>query len=124
MSQSTLEVPVADDEYAEPTNAQLANFLVLAAKSDPRMVGMHLSPPILESLLSMNPKYKEAALNKHRRFQDQINELARMMEEGKLQCEHILKSGKRCPNYNEPGRMYCGLHKEEDDGGESSGEDA
>lgn len=115
---------MTDEEYTEPTNKQLASFLVLSAKSDPRMEGLHLSPPILESLLSQNPKYREAALAKHHRFQDQITELSRMMEEGKLQCEHILRSGKRCPNYNEPGYMHCGLHKEEHGEGDPSGEDA
>jgi hypothetical protein len=37
------------------------------------------------------------------------------MREGKLQCEHILLSGKQCPNRNEPGTMYCGLHQQEDE---------
>lgn len=114
---------MTDEEYTEPTNEQLASFLVIQAKSDPRMEGMKFSPPILEVLLSQNPKYREAALIKHRRFQDQIRELTRAMEEGKLQCEHILQSGKRCPNYNEPGHMYCGLHKEKDER-EPGGEDA
>jgi hypothetical protein len=37
---------VADDEfeYTEPTNEQLARFLVVSAKSDPRMEGLDLGP--------------------------------------------------------------------------------
>jgi hypothetical protein len=104
---------VTDEEYTEPTNAQLARFLVVDAKNDPRLAGLQLSPPILESLLSQNPIHREAALRRHRKFQDQIRELTRAMNEGKLQCEHILQSSKQCPNRNEPGIMYCGLHKEE-----------
>lgn len=117
-------VTLVTDEYIEPTNEQLANFLVATAQSDPRMAGMRLSPPILESLLSQNPRHREAALRKHRLFQEQIHEISRRMEAGQLQCEHILKSGKQCPNRNEPGIMYCGLHKEEHDEGEPSREDA
>lgn len=118
-----------EEEYTEPTNEQLANFLAVQAKSDPRMVGLHISPPILETLISMNPRYREAALRQHRRFQDQIREVTRKLDAGELQCEHILQSGKQCPNRNEPGIMYCGLHKEEhldagDVQGESSGADA
>lgn len=113
------------DEYIEPTNEQLANFLVVVAQSDPRMAGLRLSPPILESLLSQRPEYRKTALAKHRIFQEQIREITRAMEAGQLQCEHILNSGKQCPNRNEPGIMYCGLHKEEhDDGEESGGENA
>lgn len=117
-------VTLVTDEYIEPTNEQLASFLVISAQSDPRMAGLRLSPPILESLLSQNPKYRAAALAKHRLFQEQIYQISRAMEAGQLQCEHILNSGKQCPNRNEPGIMYCGLHKEEYGDGESSGEDA
>jgi hypothetical protein len=110
---------VADDEfeYTEPTNEQLARFLVVSAKSDPRMEGLDLSPPILESLLSQNPRHREAALRKHRQFQEQVWEISRLLNEGKLQCEHILQSGKQCPNRNEPGIIYCGLHKEQHEEG-------
>jgi hypothetical protein len=104
---------VTDEEYVEPTNAQLASFLVVYAKSDPRMQGLNLSPPVLESLLSQNPRYREAALRQHRQFQAQIHEVSRKLDAGELQCEHILRSGKKCPNRNEPGIPYCGLHKEE-----------
>lgn len=133
------------DEYTEPTNAQLASFLVVQARSDPRTAGLNLSPPILESLLSQHPKQREAALRKHRQFQEQIREVSRAIDAGEMQCEHILLSGKQCPNRNEPGIPYCGLHKDDvshieearmmddaderdklrsDDGGESSREDA
>lgn len=115
-------VLVADDEfeYTEPTNEQLASFLVVVAQNDPRLAGLNLSPPILESLLSQNPTYREAALQRHRRFQEQIREVSRMIDAGELRCEHILRSGKQCPNYNEPGIPYCGLHKEEHGEAESS----
>lgn len=113
-----------DEEYTEPTNEQLANFLAVQARSDPRMEGLLISPPILETLISMNPRYKEAALRQHRRFQEQIRELSRKIDAGELQCEHILRSGKQCPNRNEPGIPWCGLHKGEHGEGESSGEDA
>jgi hypothetical protein len=116
---------VADEyEYTEPTNEQLANFLVVQAQSDPHMAGLRLSPPILESILSQSPRHRAAALQRHRKFQEMIHEISRKMEAGELQCEHTLKSGKQCPNRNEPGIMYCGLHKEEHDEGESSGKDA
>jgi hypothetical protein len=115
---------VTDEEYTEPTNEQLAKFLVVHARNDPRFAGMELSPPILESLMSQRPDFREAALIRHRRFQEQIHEVNRMINEGKLQCEHILRSGKQCPNRNEPGIPYCGLHKEEHGERESSREDA
>ena len=105
---------MADEGYTEPTNEQLARFLVIDAQSDPRMQGLNLSPPIIESLLSQRPDYRKAALQRHRRFQDQIRELTQKMDAGELQCEHILQSGKKCPNRNEPGRMYCGLHGHEE----------
>lgn len=112
-----------EKEYTEPTNEQLASFLVVVAQNDPRLAGLNLSPPILESLLSQNPTYREAALRRHRQFQDQLKELSRMIDAGELQCEHILRSGKQCPNHNEPGLPYCGLHKEKYEG-KSSGKDA
>lgn len=99
----------------EPTNEQLANFLMAQARSDPRMRGMRLSPPIIESLLSLRPDYREAALLKHRRFQEQINELSKALLAGQLQCDHILQSGKQCPNRNQPGHHQCGLHKSEEE---------
>lgn len=133
------------DEYTEPTNEQLARFLVVSAKSDPRTQGLNLSPPILESLLSQNPKYREVALKKHRQFQDDVHEWARKIKAGEMRCDHVLQSGKQCPNRNKPGIVYCGLHEDDvshieeaqmmddaderdklrsDDAGESSREDA
>jgi hypothetical protein len=112
------------EEYTEPTNEQLASFLVVSAQSDPRTAGMNLSPVYLEVLLSQNPRYREAALQKHRQFQDDLKELGRRYAAGKMQCEHILNSGKQCPNRNEPGNIYCGLHKEEHGEADASGDDA
>jgi hypothetical protein len=103
-------------EYTEPTNAQLARFLVVYARDIfPGAENLKLSPPILESLMSTNPVFRETALRHHRAFQDKIVELTEKMAKGELQCEFIRPNGKRCPNYNEPGHMYCGLHKSEED---------
>lgn len=113
-----------NDEYTEPTNEQLASFLAIQARSDPRLDGLHLSPPIIELLLSQSPMHREAALQRHRRFQEQIHEASRMINAGELQCEHILLSGKQCPNRNEPGIPYCGLHKEAHGERDPSREDA
>lgn len=110
------------NEYTEPTNKQLASFLVVYSQSNPIFASLQTNAVILERLLDQNPKHREAALAHHRRFQDQIHELSRKIEAGELQCEHILKSGKKCPNRNEPGIMYCGLHKEEHGDPESGGE--
>lgn len=112
------------EEYTEPTNEQLARFLVVSAQSDPRTAGLNLSPVYLEVLLSQNPRYREAALQKHRTFQDQIHQISRKMDAGELQCEHILNSGKKCPNRNEPGHMYCGLHREAHGEADASRDDA
>ncbi len=103
-----------EEEYVEPTNEQLAKFLVVEARHTPELQHLHLSAPILEALMSQQPEFREAALLKHRRFQDQIKEMTRLMKAGKLQCEHVRPNGKRCPNRNEPGSFYCGLHKEKD----------
>jgi hypothetical protein len=101
------------EDYSEPTNKQLASFLMVYSQSNPIFAGLQLNPVILERLLDQNPGHREAALQHHRKFQDEIRELTRKIEAGELQCEHVLKSGKKCPNRNEPGHMYCGLHKEE-----------
>lgn len=101
-----------DQEYEEPTNKQLANFLTVCA---PQIVGEHSffpNPVILEKLLE-KPLYREAALRRHRRFVDEMNLLMEKMERGQLQCEHIRANGKKCPNFNEPGIFYCGLHRDE-----------
>jgi hypothetical protein len=114
---------VVDEEYIEPTNTQLASFVKVYAQSIPEFRGVVLHESMLEGMMDRHPEFREAALRHHRGFQNQIHELTRKMQAGELQCEHILLSGKRCPNRNEPGRMYCGLHKEEDEG-EPSREDA
>lgn len=100
-------------EYTEPTNEQLANFLVVYAKHIPGAGGLQLSPPHLELLMNNNPGFRAGALRHHRNFQDTISKLSEKMDKGELQCEYIRPNGKKCPNFNEPGRMYCGLHKSE-----------
>lgn len=106
---------MTEREYTEPTNEQLASFLVIAAPHIvPGAESLALSPPVLESLMSQNPSFREAALRHHRKFQDLIFEhTEKMNRDGELQCEHIRPNGKKCPNRNEAGSLYCGLHKEE-----------
>lgn len=107
----------ADREYTEPTNEQLANFLSVTA---PQIVGLehldlHPEPYILEMFLERNPQFREVALRHHRQFQEQVFEMTEKMEKGELPCQHICLNGKPCPNYNQPGTMYCGLHQMEDE---------
>lgn len=102
-------------EYTEPTNEQLARFLAVSA---PKLMGLeHLElrpdPGFLELLLERNPEMRENALRYHRQFQDQIAEVTEKIVKGELQCEHIRPNGKKCPNFNQPGTMYCGLHQAE-----------
>lgn len=113
-----------DKAYVEPTNKQLASFLIIYAQQIPEMASLQLNEAVLERLMDVNPRFRAGALQHHRRFQEQIHEVSRMINAGELQCEHILQSGKQCPNHNEPGYMYCGLHKEEHGESESSGADA
>jgi hypothetical protein len=101
------------EEYIEPTNEQLAKFLSVYAKQTPGLEQFRVNPAILESMMALQPEYREAALRLHRQFQTQINNHTLLMKAGKLQCEHFRPNGKRCPNRNEPGSLYCGLHKEE-----------
>lgn len=104
------------DEYVEPTNEQLANFLVVyAPQIFPGSENLQLSPPILEMLLNNHPEKREGALRHHRKFVEETNKFVKKMAAGELQCEHIRPNGRRCPNANEPGRMYCGLHGEDDE---------
>jgi len=98
-----------------PTNEQLANFLVVDAKNDPRTAGLDLQPWALIHLMETNPLFKAAALKKHAAFQEQINRVHEKMLQGKLQCAHIRPNGKHCVNWNEAGSYYCGLHKEDED---------
>jgi hypothetical protein len=94
------------------------------AQRIPEMAHLQLNERILEELMDTNPRFRQGALLHHRRFQEQIHETERKMQAGELLCAHILQSGKECPNHNEPGSPYCGLHKEQHADGESSGEDA
>lgn len=109
---SGLVGPVA--EYQEPTNEQLANFLVIYAKHLPAfqhiMNDEPLSPAILEMAFERQPGFREVGLRHHKKFQEDMNEYTQGIREGTIQCEHIRPNSKRCPNRNEPGRMYCGLH--------------
>lgn len=104
-----------DRQYTEPSNEQLAKFIVVYLAHIPGLAALPLTPDayILERQFELSSHLREAALVHHRRFQDQIFELTEKMNTGELQCEHIRPNGKRCPNYNEPGHMYCGLHKAE-----------
>lgn len=114
---------MAEEEYVEPSNEQLAKFLIAYSKQIPETAGLQLHEPVLRDLMNRNPVFRAGALRHHRRFQEQIKEWERIIKAGEAQCEHTLQSGKQCPNRNEPGIPYCGLHKEEHEG-DPSGEDA
>lgn len=101
-------------EYTEPTNEQLARFLTVYVPSQMGL-DLHPSPSILEQLLDRDLNFRKTALGHHRRFQAQINELNRKMKAGELPCAHIRTNGKPCPNRNQPGSYYCGLHQEEEE---------
>jgi hypothetical protein len=106
-------------DYEEPTNEQLANFLSIYAEHLPafqhiRIGNQSLSPAILEMLLERRPEFREIGLRHHKKFQEDIIKHAQAMNAGTLKCEHIRPNGMRCVNYNEPGSIYCGLHKDED----------
>jgi hypothetical protein len=100
-------------EYVEPNNKQLARFLVVYASIVPEMAHLNLSAPILEHLLDSDPSYREGALKRHREFQDQVHEVSKKVADGTLGCAFIRPNGKPCPNANEPGTYYCGLHQDE-----------
>jgi hypothetical protein len=109
------------EEQEEPTNYQLANFLAVQAEHDPRMEGLSVDAATLEFLLDRNPIHRQAALKAHKRFTDGLANHLEKVARGQVQCEHISeRSGKRCPNFNEPGSYYCGLHKGEEDGSAAS----
>jgi hypothetical protein len=95
----------------EPTNRQLANFLVVYAKQIPLFDGLALNIGILERQLEFGV-YREAALKHHRQFQKQVDKMFEAVKAGQHQCEHIRPNGKRCPNFNVPDDIYCGLHNE------------
>lgn len=105
-----------DRKYTEPTDEQLARFLVVYAPMIlPGAESLALSPPVIQTLLSENPTFKEAGLRHHRQFQEMIFEHTEKMEKGgELQCEFIRHNGKKCPNLNAAGSLFCGLHKDQD----------
>lgn len=105
-----------DQAHTEPTNAQLANFLVVYAKRFMGVGGKHLSldASTLERMMDHDNTYREDALKTHRNFQKKLDEYMDKLEKGQMQCEHIRPNGKRCPNFNEPGKVYCGLHKDDE----------
>lgn len=99
-----------EETEGEPTNEQLANFLIVIA---PRIVGaenLHLDRDMLMRLLE-KPAYRAAALSKHRKFVEEQHALIEKMERGMLRCAHIRDNGKKCPNFQEPGSWFCGLHR-------------
>ena len=100
---------MSEQEYAEPTTEQLARFLVVYI---PSTAGLDLSPDVnvVRHLLETNDILRQHALRHHRKFQDQIKELDQKMKAGQLPCQFIRPNGKQCPNYNQPGSYYCGLH--------------
>lgn len=104
---------MSDKQYTEPTNEQLASFLVVYGQS---IFGdtLMLNAPMLEMIMDSNPEFRATGLRHHRAFQENIDRLHQTMLDGKLQCQHIRPNGKNCPNYNEPGSYYCGLHKEDE----------
>lgn len=106
---------MTDREYTEPTDEQLARFLVVYAPQIlPGAESLALSPVVIQSLMSQNPTFKKAGLRHHRAFQEMIFDHTEKMERGgELQCEHIRPNGKKCPNRNEAGSLFCGLHKTE-----------
>lgn len=102
-------------EQEEPTNEQLAKFLVIYSKTIAEAEDLKLNAFVLETIMDHDEKYRQAALRTYRQFQDHIDEMLGKMERGELRCEHIRPNGKKCPNFNEPGSFYCGLHKDEED---------
>lgn len=99
----------------EPTNEQLARFLVVYAQTKLGTQNLQLDAPVLQAMMDDNEEYRQSALKTHRRFQQQIDEMFELMQQGRLGCAHIRPNGKHCPNFNEPGSYYCGLHKEADE---------
>lgn len=97
--------------YSEPTNEQLAAFMTVYARRNERFQHLAISPAVLEHIFNTREDYRQNALGVHRGFQEQLNALSAKIQQGLLQCEHILLSEKQCPNYNVPGTHYCGLHR-------------
>lgn len=95
--------------YSEPTNAQLAAFMTVYARSNPRFKHLAVSPAVLEWIFETNPQHRANALRQHRELQAQLHRHAEKKMAGELQCQYILRSGKRCPNHNMPGSDFCGI---------------
>lgn len=111
-----MSIPYADGK--EPTNAQLAAFMTVYARSNPRFKHLAVSPAILEHIFEIQPQHRANALRQHRELQLRLHEEVEKRMNGELQCQHVSKlTGKRCPNFNMPGTHFCGLHQddEEDD---------
>lgn len=106
---------MGDLEYIEPTNKQLASFLVVYVQQIPAMAQLNLNAYILERILEQNSEFRTNGLKHHRQFQKKIIEHSKKMEAGELQCEYIRPNGKHCPNFNAPGSYYCGLHKDDEE---------
>lgn len=98
-------------EYEEPTNQQLARFLVIYSRGLPGMESLQINAAHLELLMNNNPEFRTGALRHHRAFQEEVFKHSQAVQAGTLQCEHIRENKKRCPNHNDPGSYYCGLHK-------------
>jgi hypothetical protein len=108
-------VALVAEDYIEPTNEQLANFMTVYAARIPLLSHLAISPAILEYIFENQPEHREACLRHHRAFQEAITDLSQKIRAGLLQCEHIRPNGKQCPNYNVPGSHFCGLHQDEED---------
>lgn len=103
------------DNYVEPTDEQLINFMIVYM---PRLVGMDaplIVPPQIIGRMLKNPEWRKIALGHHRKFQDDLTKLMEKVERGQLRCEHIRDNGRHCPNFNQPGSFYCGLHQDEEE---------
>jgi hypothetical protein len=59
----------------EPTNEQLAKFLVFYAQTTSGIEHLQLNPVILENIMSHDEDYRQAALRSHRQFQKEIDDL-------------------------------------------------
>lgn len=111
------------DDYVEPSNEQLAKFMVVYSKTDPRAAELHIDHHMLERIFDRQEKHRQACLKIHRRFQQEMLRHTAELIKGGLQCEYIRPNGKRCPNFNQSGSYFCGLHQEsqDEDGLPSSG---
>lgn len=95
-------------DYEEPTNKQLGSFLAVRGQ----LMGFDIPAELLELQMDHNPEFRRIGLEHHRQFVEELSEYSRKIEAGELRCEHIRPNGKSCPNHNEPGEIFCGLHKE------------